>query len=542
MVGVAGRSIACHTCKQRKIRCAGEKPACSNCTKSGRSCAGYQRSHAFILSQYTVSTSTQLSESTSRPADESDPSPVLWSRWKKTTRAKSLVVPPKKRNLDPSVANPSLLVSISPRNAFRDQLITLFINDQYPSDIINHALPNPHRKWLLRLGSLPSLSPALEYTILAVCTAGLGRRDKHEDLQHKSLTLYTTGLCKLQCAIDSPITRYDEQTLTACMVLCMYEFTECPGKTVAAYMNHYYGAMELLRLRGAKAHAQGLSHGVFQALRMHTIFHGLRQRRTSFLAQPEWIEKPWNIIPKDSHDILLDLFLRVPGIMNKMDASNDKTKPKEVATKCVVLIRECLQFEADIGSWLSGFHKAEAGPLYWPELSNMVSESDTLELGRLFAVSLRFPSFRVAETMVLYWTLRALLSSCLCNIYRKLLTVQANVATHHSEPRNHPHIADASHSLVDNTVTEQFPLKETLPRLRHQEESLQTSARNICQSVDYFCHIRHRSLGPNTILSPLVVVRAIFSLAPENWDREQAWVGEMLNRIQEMGDDLVCCI
>lgn len=228
--------------------------------------------------------------------------------------------------------------------------------------------------------------------------------------------------------------------------------------------------------------------------------------------------------------------------MNKMDASNDKTKPKEVTTKCVVLIRECLQFEADIGSWLSGFHKAEAGPLYWPELSNMVSESDTLELGRLFAVSLRFPSFRVAEAMVLYWTLRALLSSCLCNIYRKLLTVQANVATHHSEPHNPPHIADASHSLADNTVTEQFLLEETLPRLTHQAESLQTSARNICQSVEYFCHVRHRSLGPNTILSPLVVVRAIFSLAPENWDREQAWVGEMLNRIQEMGDDLVCCI
>lgn len=225
-----------------------------------------------------------------------------------------------------------------------------------------------------------------------------------------------------------------------------------------------------------------------------------------------------------------------------MDALNDKTKPKEVTTKCVVLIRECLQFEADLGSWLSGFHKAEAGPLYWPELSNMASESDTPELGRLFAVSLRFPSFRVAETMVLYWTLRALLSSSLCNIYRTLLTVQANVATHHKEPHNPPYTADASRSLVNNTFTERFPLEETLPRLRHQEESLQTSARNICQSVEYFCHIGHRSLGPNTILSPLVVVRAIFSHAPENWAREKAWVCEILNRIQEMRDDLVGCI
>lgn len=213
-----------------------------------------------------------------------------------------------------------------------------------------------------------------------------------------------------------------------------------------------------------------------------------------------------------------------------------------MATKCVVLIRECIQFEADLGSWLSGFHRAEAGPLYWPQLSNMASESDTPELGRLFAVSLRFPSFRVAETMVLYWTLRALLSSCLCSIYRTLLAVQANVSADHTEPCYPPHIADASHSLVDHKVTGKFLFEETLLCLRHQEESLQTSTRNICQSVEYFCHARHRSLGPNTILSPLVVVRAIFSLAREKWDRERAWVCEMLNRIQGMGDDLVCCI
>ncbi|KAH7140878.1 hypothetical protein EDB81DRAFT_655438 [Dactylonectria macrodidyma] len=536
MVGVAGRSIACHTCKQRKIRCGGEKPVCSNCIKSGRSCAGYQRSHAFILSQYAVATSTESSNNTLQLTDPHDPSPVLLSRWKKRLPDRSAIISSRKAHLNQATTHSFPLVSMSPHNAFRDQLLHLFIDGQYPSDVISHSLLGPHRKWLLRLGSLSSLSPALECTILAVCTAWLGRRDSHDDLERKSLTLYTTGLRKLQHAIDNPATQHDEQTLTACMALCMYEFTNCPGRTIEAYVNHYDGAMELLRLRGAKAHSQGLSHGIFQALRMHAIFHGLRQRKATFLAQPEWIEKPWNTTPKDHHDVLMDLFLQFPNILNKIDALGHDASPQKAVAGCAGILQDCQRLEADLGAWLSGYRVAAAGPLYWPELSTIVSETDSLELGKLFPVSVCFPSFRVAETMVLYWTLGVLLHFHAYKIQQKLCAAQDLVATYHDETHS-----ASSLELVD-TIAQHFPSDKALPPLNHQEESYQTSARYICQSLEYFSQIKPRNLGLNTMLPSLVVVRAIWSIAPGHWAREQAWVNETLTRVQQMGTKLVGCI
>ncbi|KAH7144321.1 hypothetical protein B0J13DRAFT_42182 [Dactylonectria estremocensis] len=537
MVGVAGRSIACHTCKQRKIRCGGEKPTCSNCIKSGRSCAGYQRSHAFILSQYAVATNTELSDTGFRLVDRNDPSPVLLSRWKRNLPDRSAIPSSRRRHLNRNITSPSPLVSMSPHNAFRDQLLHLFINGQYPSDVISHALVGPHRKWLLRLGSLPSLSPALEYTILAVCTAWLGRRDKHVDLERKSLTLYTTGLRKLQRAIDSPTTQHDEQTLTACMALCMYEFTNCPGRTIEAYINHYHGAMELLRLRGAKAHSQGLSHGVFQALRMHAIFHGLGQRQATFLAQPEWIEKPWETTPKDHHDLLMDLFLQLPSILSKIDALDNDDRPQQVAAGCAGILQGCLRFESNLGTWLSVFRVAAAGPLYWPELSTTASETDSPELGKLFPVSMCFPSFRVAETMVLFWTLRVLLHFHAYKIQQKLYAAQETVSEYYDETHGM-----SQYVVVDMTAQHFPPAEVLLPPLGHQEESYQTSARYICQSVEYVSRIKPRNLGPNTMLPSLVVVRAILSIAPGDWARELAWVNETLSRIQQMGTQLVGCI
>lgn len=161
--------------------------------------------------------------------------------------------------------------AVSARNATRDQFLANFIDRQLPSCILSSGHLNDHRKWLLRLPGIASLTPAMEYTILALSTAALEQDGELGYGRSQSLKLYTRGLYELQKAIDGPKTRLDDQTLVACVLLGMFEFTECPGRTVSAYMRHYQGAMALLQLRGPEQHIGGLAHDVFQVLRMHTV-------------------------------------------------------------------------------------------------------------------------------------------------------------------------------------------------------------------------------------------------------------------------------
>ncbi|KAF5687103.1 C6 zinc finger domain-containing protein [Fusarium circinatum] len=227
-------------------KCGAEKPSCDNCRKSGRSCAGYQRTHIFIPSHYTKSS---------------------------TVEAITLDAPlsPSRRQhgyIDRQYTIAVLPQAVSARNVARDQFLANFIDRQFPSCILASGHLNDHRKWLLRLPDIASLTPAMEYAILSLSTATL---EGDGALDSQSLKLYTRGLYELQKAIDDPKTRLDDQTLAACVLLGTFEFAECPGRSVSAYMRHYQGAMALLQLRGPEQHIGGLAHDVFQVLRMHTV-------------------------------------------------------------------------------------------------------------------------------------------------------------------------------------------------------------------------------------------------------------------------------
>ncbi|PYH45571.1 Zn(II)2Cys6 transcription factor domain-containing protein [Aspergillus saccharolyticus JOP 1030-1] len=51
MVGVAGQSKGCNTCRARKIACDQQRPECARCTRSPRACGGYERDRVFVRVQ-----------------------------------------------------------------------------------------------------------------------------------------------------------------------------------------------------------------------------------------------------------------------------------------------------------------------------------------------------------------------------------------------------------------------------------------------------------------------------------------------------------
>jgi hypothetical protein len=117
------------------------------------------------------------------------------------------------------------------------------------------------------LPSHPEFTSALEASVLAICTAKLGRVHKDPALVHESLKFYIQGLWELQKALYSPGLMYKEETAASCMALVAYEVMECPDHTVAAWIKHTQGCSKLFELRGPKAYSSEFGHELFLAFR-----------------------------------------------------------------------------------------------------------------------------------------------------------------------------------------------------------------------------------------------------------------------------------
>ncbi|KAF4338221.1 C6 zinc finger domain protein [Fusarium beomiforme] len=443
MVGVPGRSKACHTCRQRRIRvdipfqCGSEKPSCKNCLKSGRSCAGYHRDHTFISSTYDNKSSKTGTLGIRQRGHEQQKYSLLQVENESMKQQIQL-----ERYQGPSWI--SLPKWISTRNTIRDQFLALFIDRQIPSCILTQGQLGDHRKWLLRLPSVSPLSPALEDAILALSTASLEKNGDLDGRSGQSLKLYTRALYELQRAINNPQKRLDDQTLAACVLLGMFEFSECPGRT----------------LRGPGQHIGGLGHDIFQVLRMHTVFQGLGQGRASQLAGSAWMEQPWLSKSKTMHDMLLDIFLQLPELLAKVREATSSPLLQDLSTS-VKTVSLFLRLNDKLDEWLT--------------LTDMEENIAHLAGDDRFVKDSNSMSFR--------------------NIQHKIQT--SNIMT--------------------------WP---------------ETSARSICQSVEYFFSTEFSGIGAGVVLSPLLVVKACLANSSKDASRELPWITEAIGRIQNHGSKL----
>ncbi|PKS08021.1 hypothetical protein jhhlp_006633 [Lomentospora prolificans] len=541
MVGVPGRSKACHTCRRRRIKCGAELPGCHNCAKSNRICTGYQRKHTFILSQDMVVGDGAASPHTkSSVEDEDNSGMVMVSRWRvDSNRTQAAIRTKAQEKLCPESAllprTTALPATVPTRNAFRDGFFSLLVQTNLPANNSVYCLVGGHRyNWLLQVLDLPSLSPALENALLAVCTAQLGRRADRTELVRQALKLYTEGMAQCRREILNPSTRKSEQTLAACMALLLYEIIECPGGTFMGYLAHYQGYMELLRMRGASAHTSGLAHSTFQVLRIHTAIQCFRVPRKTFLADPEWQHGPWSSNPdqKSPFDRLVDiLLLEVPEYIRHCQALTDMADPNQTLSSAQEVLRESREIEHLLDKWFDYFKSLVPGALYHAELSKVDTAVDDSELGKLFPVTFQFPAFIVGQSMVYYWVTLVLVQARQCYIHGMLARL---VAVLDSIGRDKlPCKCKCAHHAVDTpTDCLRHFTADTLASLNYRSEWPRAIVNNICQSVEYFLGDTTRGFAPVGMLPALAVAKGFWEHAPGSWDRQIAWTDEMVERIR----------
>lgn len=114
---------------------------------------------------------------------------------------------------------------------------------------------------------LPHFTSALEASSLAVCTAHLGHLNSCPTLIRESLKFYIQALWELQKALWSEDLMHKDETLAACMLLIMYEVTECPDKTIGAWEGHMNGCAKMFETRGPDSFNDEFGHRLFNSFR-----------------------------------------------------------------------------------------------------------------------------------------------------------------------------------------------------------------------------------------------------------------------------------
>ncbi|KAK9774034.1 putative C6 zinc finger domain-containing protein [Seiridium cardinale] len=339
--------------------------------------------------------------------------------------------------------------------------------------------------------------------------------------------MYVLGLEELQKALNNQRTRLSDETLAACLTLSFYELAESTTGMQSAHLAHRRGAMLLLELRGPMASTTPLGHSLFLALRAQAITPCLMYNFETFFSEPEWITTPWNMTRKDPYDQVMDLLFEVSTILRQSDRLSEEKDQSLLHNHLCGHIAKYHDIECSLRTMYRSFEESISGPLYWAELSNIVSSADDSVSGKLFPVSFQFPSFTVAHFLAMYWTAMMVTHLQLMLVYTRLARVESTTAGDskflaHTWPsvtgrRSHPSIS---------------------PSLRADEHIIEfgSMVKNICQSVEFFLQDDMGGFGRIVILSQIHGSLDCMQSNREEWSNEIKWVLELIQRIEERLD------
>ncbi|KAJ5641814.1 hypothetical protein N7490_005814 [Penicillium lividum] len=477
MVGVAGKSKGCNTCRKRKIACDQQKPACQRCTRSNRVCGGYEKERVFVLVQPAAEkthTFIRPSEQDKSPQQSPTSAPVT-----EIQRVSFLETSPAYQLIQSRIESHSL--------------VQAFFSNCFPPEWVS---------WITLLGQLPTKAETLEISTVAVAASAIGTMFHMPDLIQQGHRYYTQGLRQLQRSLNDPLLMREDGTLAACMALSLYEALECPGAGSEGYFSHCHGIMALMQARGVHAHTSGAGHQLFLGLRVPGILYALQRSTSTPLFESIWMEEPWAGYPKSSFDRVTDCFAHAPGILERA-----KTIPSFHFNNQLVLVyelvQECWQVDKSLDAIYDDIQIAP-GPSYWSIPSQNIFDFDADFVPIVFW----FSNISIARTLILLWATRTMLWSGLCNLYK--------------------------HAEFLATIEGCTPVTgETgLPSLGHREDYI-SMAHHVCQSVEYFLQNDMLLAGPISVSPALGIV--LDSLQHRYHPQEVAWLQSALEVVQGKG-------
>ncbi|CZR61803.1 uncharacterized protein PAC_11700 [Phialocephala subalpina] len=367
MVGVAGKSQGCNTCRKRKVKCDGERPSCGQCRKGKRVCGGYQRDRHFknlsALDHDTLLARTQPL------APITQPSAIIYS---------DVVGEEGKRESQEQ----------TPQEQPNIEALFFYL---------------PPVSWLQALAPLQGTNSSFDIAMSALSMVRLGRQSGNETLRREGLANYGKALEGLQKVLSNGKLVFQEQTLAASMTLSIFEVLEVSGETTYGWISHIEGISRLFQLRGPKMHVSESGHLLFQGFRPTGILYALATRKATYLADQDWLTIPWTTMPKSDFHHLLDIMAKIPTLAEATERISKESNSQDIDSQWI----ECLRRNWDVHNQLDNFYeelsRRSTEQLYTETPATIFCTKSNIELEDIFPVSLHFPTFEIARIHLFYW-------------------------------------------------------------------------------------------------------------------------------------------
>lgn len=231
-----------------------------------------------------------------------------------------------------------------------------------------------------------------------------------------------------------------------------------------------------------------------RCLTQEQIFYDLGQLEPSFMAQAEWIEKPWQKFAKKLIDRIIDCVAHIPRLFHQLHLF-ERLSPEDQRLLGLRLMAEFQSLDTTLQNIYSILNDSVEGPLYWSALSRHYDPAGDPMKGPLFPVAFHFPNVKTAGHLMMYWATRALLWTGWREVYENLEQVNENPSPH-------------------------LPPCDVLSMIT-----------NVCQSAEFCLDKTNQLMGASIASTPLAICKAILS---NNARHQQhfSWIQVTLERLQ----------
>ncbi|KAF2114531.1 hypothetical protein BDV96DRAFT_100562 [Lophiotrema nucula] len=393
MVGVPGRSKGCATCRRRKKKCDLQEPICGNCTKGKFVCGGYQRDLIVV-----------------QVGPEGKQGSYRTHKFETSQMTTIPVITPLDTRL--KILNQSAF-EIECSDAFWDTYLPrsgrkeLFACYSDPDRVMY--------RWATWTQTKSTQSRTLKNAMLAVSATNIAWWKNDPIMTRRGMELYGKSLAQMAAALKNPKNTNTLEMIATCRLLALYETLSSAESSTGNWQGHVNGMIELVRLHPPETFASDGLHELFLDVRLNATIAALAARKATWLAEPAWIEKPFKGQLKGAVNVLCDIVLHLPGILEEFDSITIAPLNSESKRRAEKLKDRCWLLDAQLQGWYRSQAIAVKGyidPAHFAYISLSVGGappedlSDILAhygLGTLYGMTLYWPA-----CLILYGLMPAL--------------------------------------------------------------------------------------------------------------------------------------
>ncbi|KAH8168490.1 fungal zn(2)-Cys(6) binuclear cluster domain-containing protein [Sarocladium implicatum] len=469
MVGVAGRSKACHNCRKRRVACGLERPHCLRCQKAGLDCSGYIRHRALFVNRTIANPSTTAHDAISTRTFSTDASQDVVDDY---------------YGMYGAFTSGQYIYKDFRATAFRI-LRQLYLPRKH---VANASLAVGASFWVEAVCNCPQESPTLDHALLALCASQLYITRRGDMTLDQALEIYSNGLSKLAKCLQSVEPSHLPSLLASIVAFATCELFICPLNS--GWRAHVQGMAELLRYRVSLHHQDGSISSWMQLCaraRVMSVLTGLMTRTQSNVTAAQWRTIMPDRPQDDPFDDLLDIMSELPALLEMPDSSREH-------------VAEILRVIDGIYAWERDFRKRNAAATYSFVPSRLCNSADEGHDEKLYPLVLDFPSLQIAACFIVCW-------AAMLQTLAKIMRLGNNV--------DDPHILQPVWAFLDQKM-----FRHASPKTAVIVEA-KRRAGLLCQCIEYTHREELRSLGPQSMVSARCLLLRFF--AEQDMSRELAW-------------------